>query len=113
MAITYRWGISQLKRKSTPNPETVKTIEAYLYGEDENGMNTTEVIIVDLEVPESYSSELFTDFDNLTQSQITTWVESVLGAEGITGVKEKLAKKLASFYENNVGVATSKPTVPW
>ena len=113
MAITYRWGISQLKRTSSPYPDTVNIIEAYLYGEDENGMNTTEVVIVDLKAPESYSSGTFIDFDNLSQSQVTTWVESVLGAEGITGVKEKLAKKLASFYENNVGVATSKPTVPW
>ena len=113
MAITYRWGISQLKRTSSPNPDTVNIIEAYLYGEDENGKNTTEVVIINLEVPESYSSGSFTDFDDLTQPQITTWVEGVLGTEGITGVKEKVAKKIASFYENNVGVTTSKPTVPW
>ena len=37
MAITYRWGISQLKRTSSPNPDTVNEIDAYLYGEDENG----------------------------------------------------------------------------
>ncbi len=115
MAITYRWGISQLKRISSPNPETVNTIEAYLYGEDENGMNTTEIVIVDLTVPESYSSGEFTDFDNLTQSQVTTWIEGVLGTEGIDVVKEKLAKKIAGFYENDTG---SKPdaslrTVPW
>ena len=113
MAITYRWAISQLKRISTPNPDTVNIIEAYLYGEDENGKNTTEVVIINLEVPESFESGEFTDFDNLTQSQVTSWVEGVLGPEGITGVKEKLAKKLASFYDNNVGVTTSKPTVPW
>jgi len=115
MAITYRWGISQLKRISSPNPDTVNTIDAYLYGEDENGMNTTEIVIVDLEVPESYSSGEFTDFDNLTQSQVTTWVEGVLRTEGINLVKEKLAKKIAGFYENDTG---SKPdaslrTVPW
>ena len=113
MAITYRWGISQLKRVSLPNPDTVNEIEAYLYGEDENGKNTTELVFVSLEVPESYSSGSFTDYDNLTQSQITTWVESVLGTEGIDGVKLKLDKKIAGFYENNVGVTTSKPTVPW
>jgi len=115
MAITYRWGISQLKRKSTPNPETVKTIEAYLYGEDENGMNTTEVVIVSLEVPESYSSGEFTDFDNLTQSQVTTWVEGVLGTGGIDVVKEKLAKKIATFYENDTGTKPDPTlrTVPW
>ena len=115
MAITHRWGISQLKRTSTPNPETVKTIEAYLYGEDENGMNTTEIVIVDLEVPESYSSGEFTDFDNLTQSKVTTWVEGVLGTEGIDIVKEKLAKKIAGFYENDTGTKpdASFRTVPW
>ena len=78
-------------------------------------MNTTEIVIVDLEVPESYSSGEFTDFDNLTQSKVTTWVEGVLGTEGISYVKEKLAKKIAGFYENDTG---SKPdpslrTVPW
>ena len=113
MAITYKWGISQLKRTSSPNPDTVNEIDAYLYGEDENGMNTTEVVTVNLEVPESYSSGSFTDFDNLTQSQVTTWVESVLGVEAIGGVKELVNKKIAGFYENNVGVSTSKPTVPW
>ena len=113
MAITYRWGISQLKRTSSPNPDTVNIIEAYLYGEDENGMNTTEVVIVSLEVPESYSSGTFIDFDNLTQSQVTTWVESVLGTDGITKLKELVAKKIAGFYENNTGTTTSKPAVPW
>ena len=113
MAISYRWAISQLKRTSTPNPDTVNIIEAFLYGEDENGKNTTEVVIINLEVPESFGLGEFTDFDNLTQSQVTSWVEGVLGPEGITGVKEKVAKKIASFYENNVGVTTSKPTVPW
>ena len=113
MAITYRWGISQLRRTSTPNPDTVNQIDAYLYGKDDNGMSTTEVVIVDLKPPESYSSGTFIDFDNLTQSQVTTWVESVLGTDGITKLKELVAKKIAGFYENNTGTTTSKPAVPW
>ena len=94
-----------IQTEQTPNPDTVNIIEAYLYGEDENGKNTTEVVIINLEVPESFESGEFTDFDNLTQSQVTSWVEGVLGAEGITIVRENiLSRNHTELMMKHIGI---------
>ena len=37
MTINFRYHVCHLHTKSTPETDTVETVEAYLYGEDENG----------------------------------------------------------------------------
>ena len=122
MSITtsYSWHVSQLFTQNTPNNYTVNGMEGYLYGIDSNGMNSTVLFSLNFTVPDSYSSGEFTDFDNLTKEQVSSWITSTLTAEEQQVFKDKLNKQLLIFYgkNGNVGIGTSaddygKPCVPW
>ena len=113
MAITYSWHISQLRRKQTPKQNTVETVEAYLYGEDENGKNTTVLFDLGMPLPDSYASGTFTEFDDLTKDQVLGWVTTYLPSGAEQELKDILTKKIAEFYENSSGTAEHKPAVPW
>ena len=80
MSITtsYSWHVSQLFTQNTPNNYTVNGMEGYLYGIDSNGMNSTVLFSLNFTVPDSYSSGEFTDFDNLTKEQVSSWITSTL-----------------------------------
>ena len=122
MSITtsYSWHVSQLFTQNTPNNYTVNGMDGYLYGIDSNGMNSTVLFSLNFTVPDSYSSGEFTDFDNLTKEQVSSWITSTLTEERQQMLKDKLNKQLLIFYDKNwnVGIGTSadaygKPFVPW
>ena len=122
MSITtsYSWHVSQLFTQNTPNNYTVNGMDGYLYGIDSNGMNSTVLFSLNFTVPDSYSSGEFTDFDNLTKEQVSSWITSTITEERQQMLKDKLNKQLLIFYDKNgnVGVGTSaddhgKPCVPW
>ena len=120
ISTSYSWHVCQLITQDTPNQYTVNAIDAYLYGIDSEGINNTVKFAVNLTVPDSYSSGEFTDFDNLTKEQVSSWITSTLTAEEQQMIKDKLNKQLLIFYgkNGNVGIGTSaddygKPCVPW
>ena len=120
ISTSYSWHVCQLITQDTPYQYTVNAIDAYLYGIDSEGMNNTVKFAVNLTVPDSYSSGEFTDFDNLTKEQVSSWITSTLTAEEQQVFKDKLNKQLLIFYgkNGNVGIGTSaddygKPCVPW
>ena len=114
MAITYSYHITNLPTTDTPETDTVEYVEAYLYGVDENGKNTTQIFTFKPEIPESYSGD-FTAYSSLTESQIISWIESQVPAERRKNIEAEVAKKIAKFYDSaGIGSSTTyKSPVPW
>ena len=122
ISTSYSWHVSQLFSQDTPNEYTVNRIDAYLYGIDSKGINSTVRFTTILTVPDSYSSGEFTDYDNLTKDQIIGWITSTLTTEEQQKIKDKLTERLLTFYNDdgngNVGIGStyikpSKPPIPW
>tara|TARA_B100001287_G_scaffold122249_1_gene103046 strand:+ start:74 stop:451 length:378 start_codon:yes stop_codon:yes gene_type:complete len=118
MSITtsYSWHVCRLITKSTPNNYTVKAIDGYIYAIDSNGVNNTHKFILPLDIPESYSSGEFTEFDDLTESQVSGWITSKLSDNQQQILKDKVSEKLKIFYNESgeLGFRTDyKPAVPW
>ena len=114
MAITFRYHVCQLHTKSTPETDTVEIVEAYLYGEDENGKNTTRPFSFKLKIPESYSGD-FIKYSDLTELTVASWVESNVPPHEIQEYKDSITKRITSSYANT-GISTDttlKSPVPW
>ena len=99
MAITYSWHLCSLDTQSTPEVDTVKSVNAYLYGIDENGKNTTHRFTLDLKIPDSYSGD-FTSYNSLTEDQVKTWITSSLPTDTQNKLKASVAAKIQGFYDN-------------
>ena len=114
MAITYTYHITNLPTTSSPETDTVEYVEAYLHGIDENGKNTTQIFTFKPAIPESYSGD-FTPYNNLTEEQVISWIESQVPKERRKEIEAQVAKKIASFYDSAaIGATTTyKSPVPW
>ena len=99
MAITYSWHLCTLDTQSTPEVDTVKSVNAYLYGIDENGKNTTQRFTLDLKIPDSYNGD-FTSYNSLTEDQVKSWITSSLPIDAQNKIKASVAAKIKSFYDN-------------
>ena len=105
MSITWSYHICQMGTESTPKPNTVTEIKAYIYGID------------DTTVPPADSSN-FTDYSSLTESQVLTWVEGLLGPEEVTHIKSKVEAKIVHMNNTAAGINTESmldvpPPLPW
>tara|TARA_R100001594_G_scaffold110945_1_gene145707 strand:- start:373 stop:726 length:354 start_codon:yes stop_codon:yes gene_type:complete len=100
MAITYSWHLSTLDTQSVPEADTVKSVNAYLYGIDELGKNTTQRFTLDLKIPDSYSSGQFTSYADLTETQVKGWITSSLSTAAQDKIKAQVAAKIQGFYDN-------------
>ena len=106
--------ITNLPTTDTPETDTVEYVEAYLHGIDENGKNTTQLFTFKPEIPESYSGD-FINYSDLTESKVTSWIESTVDADTIQEYKDSITKRIASSYVA-AGIAsetTYKSPVPW
>ena len=113
MTITYKWEVSNLQRVSAPEPDTVQEVRAYLHGKDDNGYSQTQIFTVNLDLPESYESGSFTDFDNLTKDQVIGWVKSVLGTEGQEQLKGLVSKKIEDYNKKASNPTALEKHLPW
>ena len=116
MSITWSYHICQMGTESTPKPNTVTEIKAYIYGiDDTTGKNNTEVFNVTL--PPADSSN-FIDYSSLTESQVLNWVEGLLGPEEVTHIKSKVEAKIVHMNNTAAGINTESmldvpPPLPW
>ena len=115
MSITWSYHIAQMGTEDTPKSNTVTEIKAYLYGvDDTTGKNTTEVFIVPLPPADS---DNFTDYSELTESQVLSWVESNLTADSVTYFKSEIEKKIGRMNDTAAGINTeaidAPPPLPW
>ena len=113
MTITYKWEVSNLQRVSAPESDTIREVRAYLYGEDDTGYSQTERFTVTLDLPESYESGSFTDFDDLTKDQVIGWVKSVLGTEGQDRLKGLVSKKIEDYNKKASNPTALEKHLPW
>jgi hypothetical protein len=110
MAINYTWNILNLHVSAEPQPETVTRISGYLYGENENGTNTTTDFNVNLPSP----SEDFTPYQQLSKEQVTGWIESIMPEEAVAALKATIAKTISSLENPEQPlVFPDDPTLPW
>lgn len=114
MAITYSYHITNLPTTDTPETDTVEYVEAYLYGVDENGKNTTQIFTFKPEIPESYSGD-FINYNDLTEEQVISWIISQVPEQRRKELEEKIEKKISSSYkaEDVATEITYKSPVPW
>ena len=115
MSITWSYHICQMGTESTPKPNTVTEIKAYIYGiDDTTGKNNTETFNVTL--PPADSSN-FTDYSSLTKSQVLTWVEDLLSTEEVVNIKSKVEAKIVHMNNTAAGINTigmdAPPPLPW
>ena len=114
MAITYTYHVTNLPTTSTPETDTVEYVEAYLYGIDENGKNTTQPFTFKPEIPDSYSGD-FINYNDLTEEKVITWIISQVPEQRRKELEEQIEKKITSSYAA-ADVATEityKSPVPW
>lgn len=114
MTINFRYHVCHLHTKSTPETDTVETVEAYLYGEDENGKNTTKPFSFKPKIPESYSGD-FIKYNDLTEAKVISWIESNVAADEIQEYKDSITERITSSYTAaKIGSETTlKSPVPW
>ena len=114
MATTYTYHVCHLHTKSTPETNTVEYVDAYLYGEDENGKNTTQQFTFQPPIPESYSGD-FIKYEDLTEEKVISWITTIIPEQRRKEIKDSVDKKIAEFYKNagNSADTTLKPPVPW
>ena len=114
MTINFRYHVCHLHTKSTPETDTVETVEAYLYGEDENGKNTTKPFSFKPKIPESYSGD-FIKYSDLTEAKVISWIESNVHPKEIQEHKDSITERITSSYTAaKIGSETTfKSPVPW
>lgn len=110
MAINYTWNILNLHTSAEPQPETVTRISGYLYGENENGTNTTTDFSVNLPSP----GEDFTPYQQLSKEQVTEWIESIMPNEAVVALKATIAETISSLENPEQPlVFPDDPALPW
>ena len=114
MTTTYSYHVCQLHTKSTPETNTVEYVDAYLYGEDENGKNTTQQFTFQPPIPESYSGD-FVTYEDLTEEKVISWITTIIPEQRRNEIKASVDKKISEFYTQigNSADTTLKPPVPW
>ena len=96
MAINYTWNCKTVDVKTiNGNEDTVFNVHWQLIGTDDandnaEGNSQTAFVYGTQELDTSDLSD-FTAFANLTNDQITGWVESAMGEDKVTELKSKIS----------------------
>lgn len=110
MAITYSWTINPLEcyPTSSQGPDYVFTAHWQLHATETISGSTYTATSVGVQ-PIPMSTGSFTPFEDLTLEQVSGWVETEMGEERLTSLKESLA--------NNINNQINPPVVtlpsPW
>ena len=105
--VTYTWVIRYLSVSNSDEfpPNTVNEIHWKLTGED--GDYRAEISTNTL-VPYDQTAT-FTPFDQLTEEQVSGWIEGLMGVDRVNTYKAHIAK----LIEEQVGPASSLVEPPW
>lgn len=113
MAISYTWDVNTVDVYPTHNEQSnviyrvhwkLKATDTETYAEEYFNQETQE--IEEQQVPYKssvYGKEIldisdlssFTDFDNVTSSQVQGWLESSLGSDKVQSIKDQLDAKIS------------------
>ena len=95
MAINYTWDCKTVDVKTIDgNEDTVFNVHWRLTGEDDANNSSTVYGTKELDTSDLSS---FTAFADLTNDQITGWVESALGEDRVTEIKANISNQIAEL----------------
>ena len=96
MAITYTWNCKTVDTYPTKDGknDVIFNVHWRLTGQDDTADKNTSVNygIVSLDTSDLTS---FKAFDDITESDINSWVESALGADKVTAIKASIDGQIA------------------
>ena len=106
MSITYTWNIQKLECYKTLNEyqNVVFNVQGLLVGNDGQDIGITDFAQQLTFVPGSS----FTKFEDLTQSQVTVWVESAITSDQFDKLKDQVDTDLQNKKTNKENL-----TPPW
>ena len=95
MAINYTWDCKTVDVKTIDgNEDTVFNVHWRLTGEDDanniSGVYGTQTL-------DTSDFSGFTAFSDLTNNQVTTWVESAMGEDKVTEYKSAISNQIAEL----------------
>jgi len=103
MAISYTWNVSTVDTYPTEGDHSnvIHNVHWRLIAEDDanqdsEGNNLTASNYGSQALDTSDISD-FTDFDDVTASQVQAWVEASLGTDGVQGLKDGLDAQIAEL----------------
>ena len=95
MAINYTWDCKTVDVKTIDgNEDTVFNVHWQLTGEDDANNSSTVYGTKELDTSDLSS---FTAFADLTNDQITGWVESALGEDRVTEIKANISNQITEL----------------
>ena len=95
MAINYTWNCKTVDVKTIDgNEDTVFNVHWRLKGEDESDNKTTICGTQELDTSDLSS---FTAFSDLTNEQITGWVETAMGSTELQLKKDSISNSIAEL----------------
>ena len=95
MAIIYTWDCKTVDVKTIDgNEDTVFNVHWRLTGEDDANNSSTVYGTKELDTSDLSS---FTAFADLTNEQISGWVQSALGEDKVTEIKNGLSNQIAEL----------------
>ena len=103
MTISYTWNVSTVDTYPTEgdHSDVIYNVHWRLTAEDDanqdsEGNNLTSSNYGSQTLDTSDISD-FTNFDDVTNSQVQGWVEAALGADGVQGLKDGLDAQIAEL----------------
>ena len=95
MAINYTWDCKTVDVKTIDgNEDTVFNVHWRLTGEDDSNNAST---VYGTQILDTSDLSSFTAFADLTNDQITGWVESAMGEDRVTELKTNISNKIAEL----------------
>ena len=119
MTLTYTWKIKSLKKQDDPSAELDDIIVQTYWectGTDENGNSGTFHGATPFE-PDRVDPENFTSYEDLTETQVLSWIQAVVnGGVGTTGnykehIDQQIQKQIDAIVKPMIEVNTD--ALPW
>ena len=102
MAINYTWDVKTVDVKTIDgNEDTVFNVHWILKGEDDANTNSEgnpqTASVYSTQILDTSDLSNFTAFKDLTNDQITGWVESALGEDKVTELKANISNQISGL----------------
>lgn len=110
MTTSFTWQVTALSTTNEPFDSVVASVSGYLYGETDDGHNTTVPFSQELTKPMSSDLDEFIPYTDLTKEKVILWVLSCMSESTEKALKNKLETKLQDFVAPPV---SQNPGLPW
>lgn len=110
MTITYTWKVTSIKVKNVSESKQNAVVQTYWQkiGTDETGNQGTFSGATPFTVDPTDASGPFIAFEDLTEADVLSWIQSVV----IGGYEEHVNQQIQKQIEEKINVVT-EATMPW